>query len=89
MASTTMRAMPTSDTPFRHFGTDPARTYEALAASVQQPPHEGSVPLWIAGSRCGWATPAAQRALMMEVNQALPVPRPHSIWAPACRRERN
>lgn len=75
MASTTMRAMPTSDTPFRHFGTDPARTYEALAASVQQPPHEGSVPLWIAGSRCGWATPAAQRALA-PIGQAQAGPAP-------------
>jgi len=42
---------------------DVRRAYDRLAASVQKPPHDGSLPLWIAGSRCGWATPAAQRAL--------------------------
>lgn len=37
--------------------------YARLAAAVRQPPHEGSLALWIAGSRCGWATPSAQQAL--------------------------
>jgi len=34
-----------------------------ILADVQDPPHAGSVPLTIAGRRCGWASPAACRAL--------------------------
>ena len=34
-----------------------------ILAHVQDPPHPGSLPLAVAGRRCGWVSPAACRAL--------------------------
>ncbi|MEI2415421.1 DUF4743 domain-containing protein [Orrella sp. JC864] len=37
--------------------------YARLCAAAQETPYEGSLPLWVAARRCGWATPAACAAL--------------------------
>ncbi len=49
-----------------HLPASPAELndlYTRLRQAADEPPHEGSLPLWVARHRCGWITPPACAAL--------------------------